>query len=199
METYTFPVALKRTVKVDVDSSGVKIEGAFGGNGHAEFTRIVGVFATDSSSNAKIRALELLVENGSTLGISLMMKKPSVGTEGAPVIDYEAAMQGFHNAAASILRNLELARPELQAELGPAPSTRRVLRIMFSAGLAVLLGMLLLWRPADLNITTTLIPYGGWVVIAVLGVWRLWLHTPQRMSLGALADAFAIQAPRLAD
>lgn len=200
LETYEFPITLKRSVKVDVDSAGVTIEGAYRSNGHAAFARIVGVFAADSSSGAvKARTLELLVDDGRTLGISLMMNKPSGGTEGAPVVDDQAAMQGFHNAAASILRNLELARPELQAELGPTPSTRRLLRVIFGASAVVLLMMLLVWRPLDLNNTVTMIPYVGLVVVAVVGVWFWWLRKPKHAPLRVLADAFAIQAPRLMD
>ena len=201
MENFRYPIDLTHQVKVEVDAASTTIEGGRykPRNGHASFAEVSEVFVSDTGGgSARSRTLALLLKDGRTVGFAVSLPRASVGTQGAPTVDHEAAMTGFHAAAASILRSVALARPDLQVELGPTPAERKQLKIIGGCGLAALLVVLLLFRPIDLANYATTIPYLGWAVVGVIYGWSNWKSKPTHVAIGELASLIAQQPHKLA-
>jgi hypothetical protein len=196
---FGYPVSLSHDFQIEVGSDGVTINGrSKSESGHAMFADVAGIFIWDSGGSLNERALALSLQDGRTVAFRVPLKRPHAGTEGAPTWDHETAMKEFHAAASSVLRQLILARPELQlVERSPPPSVRRMLRVFGACGLAALLALLLLFRPINLASNLTLIPYLGWAVVAALYVWSNWIQKWKKIPISKLAESLATQSAKL--
>lgn len=201
MENVTYPIDLKRLASVDIGSSGVTVAGVNKQNdGHADFAQVAGIFVCDSGGRASQRRLILLLNDGRTVGFLVSLNPMSPGTQGAPVVDHDAAMKGFHTAAAATLRQLALARPDLQTvELAPPPAERMHMKIVGGCGLLVVIVLLLVFAPPDLANMRTLLPYLGWLALGAIFGWSNWVAKPKHVSISKLGDLIAGQPSKLSD
>lgn len=201
MPSFGYPVSLNQDFQIEIDSDSLTVRGRHKNEGgHARFADVAGIFIWDSGGYINERAISLSLQDGRTVAFRVPLKRPQVGTEGAPTWDHDTAMAEFHAAASLVLRQLMLVRPQLQlVERSPTPSERRLLKILGACGLVALGGLLLLFRPIIPANSMTVVPYLGWAIMAAIYVWANWVQKWKRIAISKLADSLATRPAKLPD
>jgi len=194
MRTFVYPQTETTTTTVALEDDSVSVQSHGRPVRRVRFADASGVYFADFGGTGSSRSISIEQQGGHPVDFTLRLGKPGNGVEGAPKLDHEAAMRGFHEATSETLRALADARPDLQATFGMSPTARKWSAIIFGILAVLAIAALLSFARMDVSNPLTLAPL---LVLAILGgrfIWSAWIQKRRHVALKDLANKLATRS-----